>query len=442
MVMHINGSSLLHKNQRPLADIELEISAQMAASHEIISMAKAANRDLTAAETARCDSLHSQLDYLMAERDMVKRRSGESNFDPSFFAGLNPGDPDFNEEVARRRSGNGGGPGASWQVDSRGTRYAILSREDKATSLLPSKSRHEFGHFVLAKLFGPNAATPPNVRAALSGDVNHLGGTFVPEELSAGIIDLVRARNVMSQAGMQTLLMNSDSLVVPKLASDVVIALRGENDPIAESDPNFSSVRLVAKSAACMTRVSRELVEDSPAMLAEMIGNLLVSAMVSTIDKWALNGTGGVQPEGLFLQSGIGSTGTIGQIDWTDVNAAAVAIRKLNHEPTAMILSPERYADLFNIETGDGTNAARGWLSISPSLKDVLFLQTTHCPDTKAMLGDFTKFAMALRSSPLVEATQVGGDAFERHQVLIKITSRIDFVALDSSAFHSLEGLT
>lgn len=439
---HINGSSLLHKNQRPLADIELEISAQMAASHEIISMAKAANRDLTAAETARCDSLHSQLDYLMQERDMVKRRSGESNFDPSFFDGLNPGDPDFNAEVARRRAGGSGGPGASWQSDSRGCRYAILNKEDKATSVLPSKARNEFGHYVLARLFGANGATPSSVRAALTGDQNHLGGFMVPEQLFGGLIDLARAKSVLAAAGMRTLLMSSDSLLIPTVESDVTPALRGENDPIAESNPTFGAIRMVAKNAGVITKVSRELAEDAPELLAEQLGMLLVKAMVTTMDQWGLNGAGGTQPEGLYLASGIGTTGTIGSVDWTDIAAAATAIRKLNHEPNAVILSPERYDELFNTETGDGVNAARGWLDVPPSLRNLQFLQTTNNPDTKAMVGDFTRYAMGLRSSPLVEATTTGGDAFGNHQVHVKITCRFDFAPLDATAFHALTGLT
>ena len=442
MVTHINGSSLLHKNQRPLDQIELEITQQLAASSEIISMAKTANRDLTQAETARCDSLHSQLDYLMAERDMVKRRSGESNFDPSFFDGLNPGDPDFNAEVARRRAGNSGGPGASWQQDSRGCKYAILNKEDKATSVLPSKARNEFGHYVLARLFGANGATPSSVRAALTGDQNSLGGFMVPEQLFGGLIDLARAKSVLAAAGMRTLLMSTDSLLIPTVESDVTPALRGENDAIAESNPTFGAIRMVAKNAGVLTKVSRELAEDAPELLAEQLGMLLVKAMVTTMDQWGLDGTGGVQPEGLYMATGIGTTGSIGQIDWTDVNAAAVAIRKLNHEPNAVILSPERYADLFNTETGDGINSARGWLDIPPSLRNLQFLQTTNNPDTKAMIGDFTRYAMGLRSSPLVEATTTGGDAFGSHQVHVKITCRFDFAPLDASAFHSLTGLT
>jgi HK97 family phage major capsid protein len=439
----INGSAVLAaRNQRPLADIELEIAEHMAKSQEILSLAKAANRDLTQAEIARCDSLSTNMDFLMQERDQAKRRSGDSTFDASFFAGLpEPGSPDFDEAVQRRRSG-GGGPGAAWQTDSRGCRYAILNKEDKATSVLPSKARNEFGHYVLARLFGANSATPPSVRAALTGDQNHLGGFMVPEQLFGGLIDLARAKSVLAAAGMRTLLMTSDSLLIPTVASDVVPALRGENDPIAESNPTFGAIRMVAKNAGVLTKVSRELAEDAPELLAEQLGMLLVKAMVTTMDQWGLNGTGGVQPAGLYLANGIGTTGSIGSVDWTDIAAAATAIRKLNHEPNAVILSPERYDELLNTESGDGVNAQRGFLDVPPSLRTLQFLQTTNNPDSKALIGDFSRYAMGLRSSPLVEATTTGGDAFGNHQVHVKITCRFDFAALDVSAFHSLTGLT
>jgi HK97 family phage major capsid protein len=430
-MVSINGSSLLHKNQRPLDQIELEITQNMAKSQEIISLAKAANRDLTAAECSRCDSLHSELDYLMAERDIAKRVAANSNSGIENFRSLEL--PDGTRV---------GSPGASWQTDSRGCRYAILNKEDKATSVLPSKARNEFGHYVLARLFGANGATPPSVRAALTGDQNHLGGFMVPEQLFGGLIDLARAKSVLAAAGMRTLLMSSDSLLIPTVASDVVPALRGENDPIAESNPTFGAIRMVAKNAGVLTKVSRELAEDAPELLAEQLGMLLVKAMVTTMDQWGLNGTGGVQPAGLYLANGIGTTGSIGSVDWTDIAAAATAIRKLNHEPNAVILSPERYDELFNTETGDGVNAARGWLDVPPSLRTLQFLQTTNNPDTKAMVGDFTRYAMGLRSSPLVEATTTGGDAFGNHQVHVKITCRFDFAALDATAFHSLTGLT
>ena len=265
---------------------------------------------------------------------------------------------------------------------------------------------------------------------------------MVPEQLFGGLIDLARAKSVLAAAGMRTLLMSSDSLLIPTVESDVTPALRGENDPIAESNPTFGAIRMVAKNAGVLTKVSRELAEDSPELLAEQLGMLLVKAMATTMDSWGLDGAGGVQPEGLYLASGIGTTGSIGTVDWNDIADAATAIRKLNHEPTSVILSPTRYAQLFNSTTGDGVNSAKGWLDIPPTLRGMQFLQTTNNADSKVLVGDFTRYAMGLRSSPLVEATTSGGDAFGNHQVHVKITCRFDFAALDSSAFHSLTGLT
>jgi HK97 family phage major capsid protein len=230
-------------------------------------------------------------------------------------------------------------------------------------------------------------------------------------------------------------------LLIPTVASDPEIKLRSENAPIHESNNTFGAIRLVAKNAGVLTKMSRELAEDAPELLAEQIGQLLVSAMVTTIDKWGLAGAGGLEPEGLYEQV-LASTGSIGAIDWTDVSAAATAIRGVNHEPNSVILSPKRYADLFEAETGDGTNAARGWLDAPPTLRTLQFLQTTNNPDAKAMIGDFTRYAMGLRTSPLVEATTVGGDAFGNHQVHIKITARFDFATLDKTAFRSLTGIT
>jgi len=97
---------------------------------------------------------------------------------------------------------------------------------------------------------------------------------------------------------------------------------------------------------------------------------------------------------------------------------------------------------LFNTETGDGTNSARGWLDAPPTLRTVQFLQSTNCPTDKLILGDFSRYAMGLRTSASVEASTTAGEAFERHQVRVKISMRFDFVPLMEQAFHALTGLT
>lgn len=424
--------SNLDKNPRTVEAVRHEYAELLAQSNKVVATAKGAGRHLNADENAQVESLCMQMAVLTAEENkLVKDADTRENFERM----LNTG------QVAIPTELGGGGPGASWQTDSRGCKYAILNKGDRASSILPSSARNEFGHFVLAKIFGPTNATPHSVRMALTGDQNSLGGFLVPEQLFGGIIDLARAKSVLMAAGTRTLLMSTDTLLVPTLQSDVVVKLRGENDPIHRSDNTFGQIRMQAKNAGVLTKMSRELAEDAPELLAEQIGMLLVAAMVETIDRWGLNGAAGLEPTGLYARD-IESTGAIGPIDWLDVSRAALEVRSRNHEPTSVILSPQRYADLFEAESGDGTNSARNWLDRPPTLKDVQFLQTTNNPDDKLLIGDFSRYALGLRTSPLVEATSTGGDSFENHQIHVKITCRFDFAPLDQKAFHKLEGIT
>jgi HK97 family phage major capsid protein len=401
-----------------------------------MSAAKADGRDLDAKELAQLDQIDASVKALSAEFDVAQRAVGAAEYfsSPAVVASL--------PEAMQKAMGSvSSGPGPVWQTDSRGGRYAILNKEDRATSLLPAKSRNAFGHFVIAKLFGVNSATPPEVKMALSGDQNHVGGYLVPEELFGEIIDLSRARAALMQAGTRLLMMGSDSLLIPTLESDPEIKLRGENQPIHQEEHTFGQIRMQARNAGVMTKISRELVEDAPELLAEQLGMFLVAAMATTIDKWGIDGQGSSEPEGLYMKD-IGEDDNVGAIDWLDVAKAATAIRGNNHEPNAVIMSPKRYADLFNAEVGDGVNASRGWLDAPPTLRQMQFLQTTNNADDKMLMGDFSRYAVGLRSSPLVEATSVGGEAFSSHQVHVKITARFDFAPLDRKAFRKMTGIT
>jgi len=431
--------AMVHSSVRPVDEVRFDIMANVEKMETIISAAKAGGRDLTDKELSELNQIDANSKKLSAEFDIAERDAKAEDYlnSDAVIAQL---PESMRQAMGRGAGGPGAGPG--WQVDSRGCKYAILNATDKATSLLPATERNAFGHYVLARLFGANASTPKGVKMALTGDSNTLGGFLTPELLSGELIDMVRARPALMQAGTRSILMDGDNLTIPRVTSDVVPQTKAENEKFVLSDPTFGASRLQAMTAGCVTTMSRELAEDSRELLAESLGTLLVNAMSVAVDKWGLNGSGSEEPTGLLLRDGIGSTGSIGQVDWLDIAAAATALRNLNHEPTAAIMHPSRYAQLFNTEVGDGINASRGWLNAPPTLANVRFLQSTNCPADKLILGDFSKYVMGLKTSALVEATVTGGEAFVRHQVLVKVSMRFDFVPLMEDAFHVLEGLT
>ncbi len=398
----------------------------------MIALSEQQDRDFTSLEAAKADQILAQLETEKAALDTTTKLEAERN-------ARSMQNPLMQEMLAANGHGSSS---AQWTRDSRGRGYAILSKADKASSIFKPQAANEFGHFVVAKIFGASRSTPSSVRAALTTSDNSLGGFLVPSQLSGDIVDLARAKSVLMQAGTRTAIMDSDSLTIPKLETDATITTKSENAAFTPTSMVFGARQLNTRTAGCLVELSRELAEDAPDLLAEQLQMFLASAMAAQIDSWGLSGTGSAQPLGILTRSEIHETGSIGAIDWADPAAAAALVRAANHEPNAAIMNTEIYSDLLNSAAGDGVNSSRGWLGAPPTLANVQMLSTTSCPVAKMIIGDFTRYLVGIRSGALVEASTVAGDAFAKHQVHVKITSRFDFVTLDDSAFEILAGIT
>lgn len=425
-------------NSRDMSEIQGDYDQKYSAMTTLVNAAKEAGRDLSPDEVTKFDSLDCEIRALAAEKAKVEKHVAAV---ADINARILSGEVEVHESL-RVAAGGGGFGSPGWQRDSKGRTYAILDKADKATQLLKPGCKNAFGHFVLASLFGANGSTPPAVKMALSGDQNSLGGYLVPEIMSGELIDLVRAQARLMQAGTRSILMDSDALLIPTLQSDVVPEVKAQNAPFADSNPTFAQVRLETMTAGCISTMSRELAEDAREILAEQLGVVMVRAMSVAVDKWGLAGSGSAEPTGLLNRAGIAGTAGVGALDWIDVADAVTALRNLNHEPTAVICHPQRYSDLFNTEVGDGINASRGWLDAPPTLRDMMFLQSTNCPEDKLVVGDFSKYCMGMRTGAMVEASTTAGDAFKNHSILVKISMRFDFNCLDQSGFHILSGIS
>lgn len=102
-----------------------------------------------------------------------------------------------------------------------------------------------------------------------------------------------------------------ENLQIPSQATYSSGTVFGQGSPIGESDPTFNSfVTLGAYKYSFLTQISRELVEDAGVdilgFLAEQTGN----ALGYSVNDALTNGTGTVQPNGLFTVAGSGVAGT------------------------------------------------------------------------------------------------------------------------------------
>ena len=143
---------------------------------------------------------------------------------------------------------------------------------------------------------------------ALAEGTDSSGGYTVPTILASQIIDALRAESVAIRTGAQTVPITSDNHTIAKVTADPTPAFRNEAASVAESDPTFGAVTFTPRSMMMLTKVSRELLEDS-INISTALPNIITSAMAAEMDRICLEGTGSApQPRGIKNQSGIGTT--------------------------------------------------------------------------------------------------------------------------------------
>ena len=250
----------------------------------------------------------------------------------------------------------------------------------------------------------------------------------------------MRAKAVLGMAGCPTIVLESSDNTIAKVVGEVTVQTKGELDAFTPSDIELSAVGLFPHTVGCLIESSRELAEDAPNFV-QVVEDQISKTLAKIVDYYGLNGFGGGSL-GLMGGTDITATTGIGAIAWSDIAAAVTRLRVKNQEPNGAILYPTIHDALMNTSTGDGINSSLGWLEPPPSIRDKQYWNTTNCPSGKVIVGDFTKYAMGLRTGLQIEVTTTGGDMFKKHGVSIKATIRCDFVALDSAAFERLEDVT
>ncbi len=139
-------------------------------------------------------------------------------------------------------------------------------------------------------------------------------------------------------------------------------------------------------------------------------------------------------PNGLFgtLSADIANTDvSAAAFKWTSLSGAALAIKNRNHTPSAAIMTPTREHGLQ-----ESVDLQERWLGPPPTLANVAMLSSTQVPSNKVAIGDFSQFAMGVRTQMRLDFTDVGAGAFEKNQRVFRVYWRGDFALLDERALQ------
>jgi HK97 family phage major capsid protein len=437
--------------------------------NQITTVAKSfkANGDKFASDAAKQEWEAANAEYdQVSEALSVDRRMHEFN-EPVNPRGI--GFDDAGDGMVGGRSAPGNDPADEWKqlfrdrdaagrpeyvVNQRGEEQLVLRRRDSMAAelakarpeLVEAAQGVELGSYLRSLVVGGKTAAERN---ALSSSGVSAGGVTVPVLLAAQLIDTMRAKSRVLQAGAATIRMDEGEVMYAKLTGDGSAAWRAESQEITESQPTFGGIRFTAKNLARLVKVPRELLEDSVNIQAKL-PEVLARSMADELDRAAMFGLGAaLEPMGVFNMSGVNSVsmGANGAAltSYSQLLDAIEAIETDNAEaPTAAIMHPRTarvYAGL-----ADTTEQP---LQRPDALKNVSFLTTTKVPidqvqggatnASSILLGGWSELVIAMRSQVTLQILNERYGEF--NQVGFLVTLRADVGAWHEEAFAKIIGI-
>jgi HK97 family phage major capsid protein len=285
-------------------------------------------------------------------------------------------------------------------IDTDGNSFPILAREERMADL---HRRPENDDWTIANFVRASMGLAVDSRSVLT-----TGSATVPSHVSARIIDAVRQKARIIQAGAGTIPIEGKTTLA-RITSDPTVYehAEGAND-ISESVPVLAGVELNPKTLVALVPLSAEIVADSPNLDAALTVSL-ASAFASKLDTLAL---------ATILADANIPTSAAGQATatWAGVLAAVGSMLAADQSlPGAGIFSPGDYI----ARASQLASTAGSWLGAPPILQTMLDLETSGVTDGTAILGDFAAaFAIAVRQELMLEVVRWAKPGYGSHMLV------------------------
>lgn len=239
-------------------------------AREILDIAAAENRDLSAEEREKYDRINKDLDERAALIRDVQAAEARENEIAESMRGL--------EDVAR-------------PVESR---EAVTSTDADILREIVAGDRRGYTFGIEARDLLKTSSNSP-----------------VPTTFSSQVIDQARLVGPMLDPSVVTLLTTAsgEDLVLPSLASWSTAAIEAEAAAIDESDPGFGKTTLKAYKYSFLVQLSSEFMADSNIDVMGFVSQQAGNEFGYRINNALTTGTGTVEPFGIVPKTTLGTTG-------------------------------------------------------------------------------------------------------------------------------------
>lgn len=304
---------------------------------------------------------------------------------------------------------------------------------------------------------------------ALTEGTASAGGYLVPpqwlQELFAGVR---RQGNAFRRYGwLNVHQVNTNQVLIPKGSGSASVGWVAENATKPTADQTFGQITVNVFTAAGISKLSKQLVDDSNPAATELAIQEL-GALLGILEEQAiLYGTGTAQPRGILNTTGVNAVdlGTATAQAIVDGILDAIVAIQTNYfgAPNGVLLHPRRLAMLqkgkdttnqylFNPVSGMGSERGPGggaglnadepqWnllglpLGISANLPTnvdtagVVGGGTGAATRDLIVVADFNEAHLFQRQEQTLDVSDIAGTAFESNQVWYRMEERLGFTA-------------
>ena len=236
------------------------------------------------------------------------------------------------------------------------------------------------GHLIRAFATGKGTAEEKRMLSA-SG-----ASTIIPTKVSSHLIDLARSKSFLMKNCTIVDMQNHQKVTIPTVTKDPTVAFKQQGQAITPSEPSFDKIELDAKYLYGLVEIPLEIIQTGMGV-EEKINQLLATAIVSEIEKAALNGAvdgfTGIYNKSI-LKKDIPLT-------YEGITTGITEIATHNGTTKNIAMNPKSYYGLQTIVTGDGQYRVPPTFYTSLT-EDI----TTSMEQDKIFIGDFSQIYIGL----------------------------------------------
>ena len=275
-------------------------------------------------------------------------------------------------------------------------------------------------------------------RTAMEAGSPTLGGYLVPTAVSDVVIDKLRNKLAVNQAGARSVEMESDSMTMARLNTAPVSYYVGEGASATEASAAFDAINMKTVKLVCMLPATKELMysaSNAPGLIEDQIAK----SLAEKVDYGVLEGVGGSEVTGIYNTDGVSTNAVGAALTLHDELAASYfSLLALNVEPRNIsALWNAQVARILGSMTNNATdyvpyeNIAAPWYK---DMRKIVTNQITGTSPTKIFYGDFSQIIIGYQRRLELEVSK--DYQFDKSLFTFKGTVMFDVAVIQPSAFR------